>query len=79
MENGKVTDSHKINDLINFQIRRQITNLFKNYLDLLEDLQQEYNIPDYIFSKNRKIILDRANNTIREIDDLLSNLNITLK
>lgn len=31
-----------LNDLLRFQIKRNVTNLYKNYLTMLEDLQDQH-------------------------------------
>lgn len=69
----------KVKDLVKFQINRQIKNLFKTFLLNLEDLQDDFNIPDYIYAQQRKRILDAGNNTIRELEELLNSLKIEFK
>lgn len=40
-----------LNDLLRFQIKRNVTNLYKNYLMLLEDLQEQH---DAAFTKLKR-------------------------
>jgi hypothetical protein len=40
-----------LNDLLRFQIKRNITNLYKNYLTMLEDLQEQH---DTAFAKLKR-------------------------
>ena len=73
-------DGFSIKDYLQFQIRRSITNLFKDFLLILEDLQEtDYNIADAVYQKYRKRVLDSANDKIREIEEILNNLEILIK
>ena len=73
-------DTEKIKELALFQIKRKITNIYKNFFFILEDLSDSgYNINDDNYQKIRKRILDNANDAIREIEDYFNNLNISLK
>ena len=65
----------KVKDFVRFQIRRNITNLFKSFLLLLEDA----GVSDEDYQKARKRILDDANNKIREIDETFETLNVSFK
>ena len=74
------TDGFSVKDYLQFQIRRSITNLFKDFLLILEDLQEtDYNIADTVYQKYRKRVLDSANDKIREIEEILNNLEILIK
>ena len=44
----------KAKEFIFFHNRRKIINLYKQYLFLLEDLKQDYNIPDEIYEETEK-------------------------
>lgn len=62
---------------VNFHVKRKVTNLYKNMLFILEDLQQEeYNISDKVYSRMRKRILDTGNETIRELEDIVDQLKL---
>ena len=61
---------NKVKDIVYFSVRRNITNLFKNFLEILEDL----NLPEEEHQKYRKKILDDGNNRLREIEELFNNL-----
>jgi hypothetical protein len=70
----------KVKDFLKFQIRRKVTNLYKNFLFILEDVQSTN--PDAnqeAFQRNRKRILDFGNDAIREIEEYLKNLDIKIK
>jgi hypothetical protein len=69
-----------IKDITIFQIKRKITNIYKNFFFILEDLSDSgYNIPDETYQKIRKRVLDNANDALRELEENFSKLNITLK
>lgn len=73
-------DSSKVKELTLFQIKRKITNIYKNFFFILEDLSDSgYNINDETYQKIRKRVLDNANDAIREIEEYFNNLNINLK
>ena len=72
--------SNSAKDFVTFQVSRKVTNLYKQFLFLLEDLQdQGYDIPDEVFQRMRKRVLDHGNDTIREIEENLDKLDITLR
>ena len=74
----KGSDSAK--DFVTFQVSRKVTNLYKQFLFLLEDLhEQGYDIPDEVYQRMRKRVLDHGNDTIREIEENLEKLDITLR
>ena len=67
-------------EFVTFQVTRKVTNLYKQFLFLLEDLQdQGYGIPDEVFQRMRKRVLDHGNDTIRELEENLDKLDITLR
>jgi hypothetical protein len=75
MENGD-----KTKDFVNFQVRRKVTNLYKQFLFILEDLKGDgYNIPEEAYQKARKRVLDYGNDAVREIEENLKNFDIKLK
>jgi len=70
----------KEQEFLKFQVTRKVTNLYKNFLFILEDLKDEdYNISDESYKKSRKRVLDYGNDTIREIEEYLDKFNIRLK
>jgi len=70
----------KIKELALFQIKRKITNIYKNFFFILEDLSDSgYNISDETYQKIRKRILDNANDAVREIEEYFNNLEIKIK
>jgi len=69
----------KEKDYLIFQVRRKVTNLFKNFLFLLEDLDKDvHNIPPEKYKQVRKRVLDYSNDALREIEEDLNKFNITL-
>ena len=73
-------ENDAIKDITLFQIKRKITNIYKNFFFILEDLSDSgYNINDETYQKIRKRVLDNANDAAREIEESFSKLNITLK
>ena len=72
--------SNSAKDFVTFQVSRKATNLYKQFLFLLEDLnEQGYDIPDEVYQRMRKRVLDHGNDTIREIEENLDKLDITLR
>lgn len=70
----------KIKEYILFQFRRKITNLYKQFLFILEDVgHSKYNISDESYQKYRKRILDAGNDTIRELEEDLNKLDFKIK
>ena len=73
-------ENNALKDITLFQIKRKITNIYKNFFFILEDLGDSgYNINDETYQKMRKRILDNANDAFREIEESFSKLNVTLK
>ena len=59
-----------INNFFAFQTRRKITNLYKQFFFILEDLQGSgVKIPEETNQRIRKRILDLGNDTIRELEE----------
>ena len=70
----------KIKEYVMFQLRRKITNLYKQFLFILEDAHNsKYNTTDETYQKYRKRILDYGNDTIREIEEDISKFDFNLK
>jgi hypothetical protein len=67
-------------DFLKFQMRRKITNLYKRFLIILEDMGEDhYNTSDEAYQKARKKILDEGNDAIRELEENLEQFDIRLK
>jgi hypothetical protein len=67
----------KIKEYVLFKNRRQVVNLYKNFLILLEDLKEDgYNINDEKYQRLRKKILDSGNDSIRNFEEDLNNINL---
>ncbi len=74
MEQGFNTDS--AGNLFKFQLRRNVAGLFKNFLIILEDIDD--GIPlDY--ERQRKKVLDLGNTAIRELESQLELFKIDYK
>lgn len=67
------------NDYIEFQLKRNVTVLFKNFLVLLEDLRDYNNISEEEYQKLRKKVLSNSNDCIRELTQTISQFNFQLK
>lgn len=73
-------ENDPIKDITLFQIKRKITNIYKNFFFILEDLSDSgYKINDETYQKIRKRVLDNANDAIREIEESFNKINISLK
>ena len=73
-------ENDALKDITLFQIKRKITNVYKNFFFILEDLGDSgYNINDETYQKIRKRVLDNANDAFRDIEESFTRLNITLK
>ena len=67
-------------DFLKFQIRRKITNLYKRFLIILEDVcEDQYNDREEAYQKARKKILDEGYDTIRELEENMDQFDIRLK
>lgn len=66
----------KLKEYILFQNKRKVTNLYKNFLIILEDLREDgYNISDERYQRLRKRVLDCGNDSIRQFEEELNNIN----
>jgi hypothetical protein len=69
----------KERDYLSFQIRRKVTNLFKNFFIILEDLSKDNpSISQEKYNQLRKRVLDYGNDTIRELEEDLKQFKINL-
>jgi hypothetical protein len=67
----------KEKDYLSFQVRRKVTNLFKNFFMMLEDLSKENpSISQEKYNQLRKRVLDYGNDTIRELEEDLKQFKI---
>ena len=63
-------EDDKVKEFLQFQIRRKITNLYKQFFFILEDLQVNgIKIPEETHQRIRKRILDLGNDCIRELEE----------
>ena len=70
MSKEKGSDRDIINNFFAFQTRRKITNLYKQFFFILEDLQVDgFKIPEETHKRIRKRILDLGNDCIRELEE----------
>jgi isoleucyl-tRNA synthetase len=76
MEEGK----DNAQEFVRFQVHRKITNLYKQFLFILEDMKSEGDgVNEEAFQKARKRILDHGNDSIREVDEMLEKFHFRLK
>jgi len=67
----------KMKEFVLFQNRRKVINLYKNFLILLEDLKEDgYNISEEKYQRLRKRVLDSGNDTIRQFEEELNNIDL---
>lgn len=67
------------NEYIEFQLKRNITVLFKNFLVLLEDLRDYNSISAEEYQKLRAKVLSNSNDCIRELNETISQFDFQLK
>ena len=83
-------DNENARTILEFQITRNITNLFKDFLNTLDDLREEelFNekmgkieplFSEFKCARRRKKILAMSNDSIRELSSLLEKLEIGFK
>lgn len=71
--------SDKIRELAIFGATRNITLLYKEFLQILEFIRDKrYNVDEETYSALRKRVLDAGNGTIREIQDQLNHFEFSL-
>lgn len=69
----------KEQDYLKFQIRRKVTNLFKNIFFLIEDLKRENpSISNEKYDHVRKRVLDYSNDTIRDLQNDIDQFDINV-
>lgn len=67
----------KAKEFLKFQANRKVTNLYKSFLFILEDLKNSgYNISDSVFSRYRKRVLDHGNDAVRELEEDIDRLKV---
>ena len=81
MSNKEEEIKKGLEDFVKFQINRKVINLYKTFFIILEDLQENgfLKMSSASYSRIRKKILDGGNDCIREIEDYLEKLDITIK
>ena len=70
----------KLDEFIKFQINRKVINLYKTFFIILEDLQEQgfLKMSSASYSRVRKKVLDGGNDCIREIEDYLEKLDVSI-
>lgn len=63
-------------DFLKFQVRRKVTNLYKRFLTMLEDVEED---SEESYQRVRKKVLDEGNDTIRELEENIDKFSIRLK
>lgn len=94
-----MSDGERFKEYLIFQIHRNIVNLYKSHLLIVEDLRKDHNImlrklqenlpKEYVENINyfddekydyiRKKTLDIGNNAIRDFENNIENLEVSLK
>ena len=71
----------KLDEFVKFQINRKVINLYKTFFIILEDLQEQgfLTMSSASYNRVRKKILDGGNDCIREIEDYLEKLDVSIK
>lgn len=77
MEKGK--ESVDARELLDFQVNRGIKTLSKNFLGILEDLVYEGYLSEEQYKRHRKRVLDYDGETLRNLQDFVSKLEIKFK
>lgn len=72
-------EGNSVGEFVSFQQKRKIISLSKQFLFILEDLRDEYNIEPEVYERHRKRILDYGNDSVRELNEYLEKLEIRLK
>ncbi len=73
-------DTQSLHYVLEFQIKRGVTNLSKTFLNILEDLRdQNYNINTDTYTQLRKRVLDNSNNLSRELVENIEKFDLKLK
>lgn len=75
----RIKDQPNHNDFIMFQIRRNILNMAKECLIILEDLKKENVLSEEYYHKMRGKILSGANDKIRDLQEIIKDLDIEIK
>lgn len=64
-----------VKEFILFKNKRSVVNLYKSFLNLIEDLQIEgYNISEEKYNRLRKRVLDSGNDAIRQFEEEINNV-----
>lgn len=66
-------------EVLEFGVERRIKSMWKLYLTLLADLQEDYDLSDKDVGRIRKKILDHGNDVLREFYEEIKLYNIELK
>lgn len=74
MDNGFSPGS--ASDIVKFQVERNVVSLYKNFLNMLEDIRDGEPVN---YERQRKRILDIGNNAIREIEAQIDLFDINFK
>ena len=71
----------KLEEFVKFQINRKVINLYKTFFIILEDLQEQgfLKMSSASYTRVRKKVLDGGNDCIREIEDYLEKLDVSIK
>jgi len=66
-----------LKEYILFQNKKKISNLYKSFLIIIEDLKAEnHSISDDKYQRIRKRVLDAGNDAIRQFEEEIDNIKI---
>lgn len=69
-----------IREYLEFQIKREVTTLYKNFLQIVENIRDErYTISNSTFDFIRKRVLDDGNSASRNLIGHLDKVDVKLK
>ncbi len=68
-----------LDGILKFQISRKTRGMAKSFLVILEELLDDKDITEEQFKRARKVVLDCAGESERELDSLIDKLYISLK
>jgi len=65
-----------LKDLLKFQVNRNVINVYKDFLNIAEDLHRDGHIKNEKYQFLRKRILDKGNDCIRELEILINKFDL---
>jgi hypothetical protein len=72
-------NSFRPKELLEFQLERQVKNLYKGFLTSVEDICFDNDIPQEKYQRIRKRVLDAGNDCVRSLKEDVGKFEVTLK